>query len=122
MARLGLRCNRLLSEVTLLIKRKGCTISNLRRIPSYCANLKLMNKFLLLWCLGASLIAVLLYQFNMPRLYPLATKGIQTCGTVTDFEPNNHQEVHYSFVANGKAYSGAQQGCRGDQRKSFACS
>jgi hypothetical protein len=80
-----------------------------------------MKKFLLLWFVAASLIALLLYPINMPRLSPLATKGIQTCGTVTAFEPNNHQEVHYSFLANGKTYSGAQQGGRGDQRNAFAC-
>jgi hypothetical protein len=80
-----------------------------------------MKKFLLLWFVAASLIALLLYPLNMPRLSPLATKGIQTCGTVTAFEPNNHQEVHYSFVANGKTYSGAQQGGAGDQQNALAC-
>jgi len=80
-----------------------------------------MKKFMLLWFVLASLIAIMLYPMNMPRLRPLATKGIKTCGTVTSFEPNNHQEVHYSFVANGKTYSGAQQGGRGDQRDAFPC-
>lgn len=80
-----------------------------------------MKKFFLLWLVGASLPAILLYPINMPRLRPLAAKGIQTCGTVTSFEPNSHQEVHYFFSANGKTYSAAQQGGKGDQRNALAC-
>jgi hypothetical protein len=40
---------------------------------------------------------------------------------VTAFEPNNHQEIHYFFVADGKTYSGSQQGGTGDQRNAFTC-
>jgi len=72
-----------------------------------------MKRFLLLWLAGASLIAVGLGSLNIPRLYPLMRRGVKTCGTVTAFEPNNHNTVRYSFEVDGKSYSGAQGGGRG---------
>jgi hypothetical protein len=69
-----------------------------------------MKRFLLLWFAGASLLAFGLGNFNIPKLYPLVRRGIETTGTITDFEPNNHRTVHYSFDVNGKTYSGSQQG------------
>jgi len=69
-----------------------------------------MKRFLLLWLVGAGLIAIGLGSFNVPRLYPLARRSIQTVGTVTGFEPSNHRTVHYEFEANGKRFSGSQQG------------
>jgi hypothetical protein len=69
-----------------------------------------MKRFLLLWLVGASLIAFGLRSMNMPRLYPLTRRGVKTCGTITAFEPNNHRTVHYSFQVNDKTYSGAQEG------------
>ena len=69
-----------------------------------------------MWFAGALLVAVLLSSFNMPTLYPLTRRGTPVCGTVTSFEPNNHQEAHYSYEVNGKTYSGSQQGGIGDQQ------
>jgi uncharacterized protein DUF3592 len=72
--------------------------------------LQSMKRFLLLWFVGASLLGFGLGSFNIPNLYPLVRRGVETTGTVTDFEPNNHRTVHYSFDVNGKSYSGSQQG------------
>ena len=69
-----------------------------------------MKRFLLLWLVGASLLGFGLGSFNIPNLFPLTRRGVETAGTVTDFEPNNHRTVHYSFDVNGKSYSGSQQG------------
>src|ERR1700690_130406 len=69
-----------------------------------------MKRYLLLWFAGASLIAVGIGQFNVPLLYRLARRGIETCGTVTGFEPNNHRTVHYSYRVNDKIYTGEQEG------------
>lgn len=54
--------------------------------------------------------AIGLGGINIPSLYPLARRGVKTVGTVTDFEPNNHRTVHYAFEADGKAFSGSQEG------------
>lgn len=72
--------------------------------------LQSMKKFLVLWFVGASLLGFCLGSFNIPSLYRLMHRGIETTGTITDFEPNNHRTVHYSFDVNGKSYSGSQQG------------
>jgi len=80
-----------------------------------------MKKFFLLWLLIALAIAVLLSSINVPRLYPLARRGVPVCGTMTDFEPSNHREAHYSYVVNGKIYSGSQQGGTGDQSGASHC-
>jgi hypothetical protein len=80
-----------------------------------------MKKFLLLWFAGALVVAALLSSFNMTQLYPLTRKGIPVCGTLTGFEPNNHQEAHYSYEVNGKSYSGSQQGGTGDQQGALIC-
>jgi hypothetical protein len=69
-----------------------------------------MKRFLLLWCVGASLLGFGLASFNIPRLYSLVRNGLETTGTITDFEPNNHRTVDYSFDVKGKTYSGSQQG------------
>jgi hypothetical protein len=74
-----------------------------------------MKRFLLLWLVGASLIAFVLGSVNIPRLFPLTRRGVETCGTITAFEPNNHRTVHYSFQVNGKTYSGAQEGGVGEK-------
>jgi len=73
-----------------------------------------MKRFLFLWFVGAFLIALALSSFNVPRLYALTTRGARTCGTITDFEPNNHRSVHYSYQVSGKGYSGVQQGGVGE--------
>jgi len=72
--------------------------------------LQSMKRFLLLWFVGASLLGLGLGSFNIPSLYRLMRRGIETTGTITDFEPNNHRTVHYSIDVNGKSYSGSQQG------------
>jgi len=69
-----------------------------------------MKRLLLLWLVGASLLGFGLGSFNIPNLYPLTRRGVETAGTVTDFEPTKHRTVHYSFDVNGKSYSGSQQG------------
>jgi len=69
-----------------------------------------MKRFLLLWFVGASLIGVGLGSLNVPRLYPLMRRGVETSATITAFEPNNHRTVHYSFNVSGKVYSGSQEG------------
>ena len=80
-----------------------------------------MRRFLLLWFAGALAVAALLSSFNMPQLYPLERNGIPVCGTLTGFEPKNHQEAHYSYEVNGKLYSGSQQGGTGDQHGALIC-
>jgi len=69
-----------------------------------------MKRFLLLWSVGACATAIGLGSFNIPSLCPLARRGVQTVGTVTGFEPNNHRTVHYAFEANGKTFLGSQAG------------
>jgi len=80
-----------------------------------------MKRFLLLWSVGACVTAIGLGSFNIPSLYPLARRGVQTVGTVTGFEPNNHRTVHYAFEANGKTFLGGQEGgVDGDATTTFA--
>ena len=74
-----------------------------------------MKRFLLLWLIGALLIALGLGRVNLPGLYSLTRRGIETCGTLTAFESNNHRTVHYSYEVNGKMYSGIQQGGAGER-------
>jgi|SRR5215472_842530 len=74
-----------------------------------------MKRFLLLWLVGACITAIGLGRFNMPSLYPLARRGVKTVGAVTGFEPNNHRTVHYAFEANGKMFSGSQEGGVGSE-------
>jgi Protein of unknown function (DUF3592) len=69
-----------------------------------------MKRFLLLWLLGACLVAIGLGRFNLSSLYPLARRGVETVGTVTGFESDNHRTVHYTFEVNGKMFSGSQEG------------
>lgn len=64
----------------------------------------------MLWLVAACLVAIGLGSFNVPYLYPLARRGVETMGTVTGFEPNNHRTVHYTFEVNGKTFSGSQEG------------
>jgi Protein of unknown function (DUF3592) len=69
-----------------------------------------MKRFLLLWLAGALLIALGVGSLNVPFLYRLAHKGVPTCGTITGYEPENHNSVHYTYEVNGKTYTGVQQG------------
>jgi len=69
-----------------------------------------MKRFLLLWLAGACLVAIGLGSFNVLSLYPLARRGVETVGTVTGFEPDNHRTVHYTFEVNGKTFSSSQEG------------
>jgi hypothetical protein len=73
-----------------------------------------MERFLLLWLAGAFLIALVLSGHTLPHLYSLTRRGVRTCGIVTEFEPNNHQSVHYSYQISGKSYSEVQQGGGGE--------
>jgi Protein of unknown function (DUF3592) len=93
---------------------EGLTQESIRRS-------QFMKKFFLLWFLIALPICILLSSFNVPRLYPLAMRGVPTCGTVTGFQPNNHREVKYSYEVNGKLYSTSQQGGTGEQSGASYC-
>ena len=64
-----------------------------------------MKKFLLLWLLGAFLIAVLASRGNLFRFYRLARWGVSARGVVTALEPGNHQAVHYSYEVDGSSFS-----------------
>jgi hypothetical protein len=90
--------------------RKICVWHRLRDSPYGDLVSQLMKRFLLLWFAGASLLGFGLGSFNIPKLYPLVHRGLETTGTITDFEPNSHRTVHYSFDVNGKTFSGSQQG------------
>ena len=79
-----------------------------------------MKRFLLLWLVGAVLIAVGIGSINIPLLYPLVRRGVPTCGTITRREPANHNSVHYSYEVNGKTYTGVQQGGVGDQSTAYS--
>jgi Protein of unknown function (DUF3592) len=69
-----------------------------------------MKKFLLLWVLGAFLIAALASRGNLVHFYRLAHWGVSTRGVVTALEPSNHQAVHYSYEVHDSSYSGIGSG------------
>ena len=69
-----------------------------------------MKRFLLLWLAGALLIALGIGSLNVPFLYRLAHRGVATCGTITGYQPENHNSVHYTYEVNGKTYTSVQQG------------
>jgi hypothetical protein len=69
------------------------------------------------WCLGffGALtfywgVATFGGGFDWVRQYRLVKKATQTQGVVASREPENHNLAHYEFEANGKRYSGADQG------------
>jgi hypothetical protein len=79
-----------------------------------------MKRFLLLWLVGAVLIAVVIGSINVPHLYSLVRRGVPTCGTVFEREPKNHNSVHYSYEVNGKTYTGVQQGGVGSEGTAYS--
>jgi hypothetical protein len=79
-----------------------------------------MKRFLLLWFAGALLIALGIGSFNVPFLYRLVRRGVPACGTITGYEPENHNSVHYSYEVNGKTYTGIQQGGVGTRVTDFS--
>jgi hypothetical protein len=79
-----------------------------------------MKRFLLLWLAGAMLIAVGVGSFNVPFLYRLVRRGVPTCGTITGYEPKNHNSVNYRYEVNGKTYTGIQQGGASSRGSDFS--
>jgi hypothetical protein len=79
-----------------------------------------MKRFLLLWLVGAVLIAVGIGSISIPLLYSLVRRGVPTCGTVTGREPANHNSVHYFYEVDGKTYVGVQQGGAGGQSADYS--
>jgi hypothetical protein len=78
-----------------------------------------MKKFLLLWFLSASLIAVLASRGNLVGFYRLTHWGVSARGVVTALEPGNHQSVHYSYEVDGSSYSGIGGGGFGNPAFGF---
>jgi hypothetical protein len=66
-----------------------------------------MRKLFLLWLGAAILIAIGLAQTNLIAFYKLSREGVLTRGTVTAFEPNDHNALHYTYAVNGGTYEKA---------------
>jgi hypothetical protein len=60
------------------------------------------------------LFAVALGAASLPRDYSLVARGVQTAGTVTAVEPQNHQTFRYTYKVNDEVYEGSGRGGNGN--------
>lgn len=77
--------------------------------------LKVRNFFLLLfiWLLLMVIFAILVGGLFRRPYDQLAAHGVAVPGWVTLKEPQNHQNVHYSYVVGSKTFSGVGHGSEG---------
>jgi hypothetical protein len=63
---------------------------------------------ILLWVSGVAVVAAP----DTWRAWRLAHAGRSTTGTVIGLEPDQHQQVHYSYAAGGRRYVDTDNGCQ----------
>jgi len=70
--------------------------------------------YALAWTALAVAFGLLAGSVNVPEFRLLAREGIETRGVVRALEPTNHQQVRYSYQANGITYTGIGGGGYGN--------
>ena len=74
---------------------------------------------LVVWLLGALLVAVGIGHINVPKMWQLTIRGQKTEGWVVSTEPNNHRTVNYTYKVSGRELASSTQGGAGAGNPTF---
>ena len=77
------------------------------------SRVKLLATVVVIWLVLATIFGFVVGRLFRSPYDQLVGNGVVTEGLITLKEPNNHQNVHYSYVVGSEPYSGIGHGGRG---------